>query len=116
MEPLIKTEPSISYTIFIAGDYDKAVAISQEYCNQEGFCVTVTPTKYVYSFGQESGVIIGIINYPRFPKTLMQLRKNAIDLANLLRTELNQESFTIYGPEKTEWFSYREQDIKNNET
>lgn len=115
MEPVVKTDPSISYTIFIAGDYDKAVMVSQQYCDQEGFCVTVTPTKYVYSFGQESGVIIGIINYPRFPKTICQLRKHAIELAKLLRTELKQESFTIYGPKKTEWFSYREQD-KNNGT
>jgi SAM-dependent methyltransferase len=32
-------------------------------------CVTVTPTNFIYCGGQEDGVIIGIRNYPRFPKT-----------------------------------------------
>lgn len=46
----------------------KAETICQKYCDEIGFCVSITPTKYIYSFGSEKGFVIGIIAYPRFPK------------------------------------------------
>lgn len=112
MEPLHKSEPTIPYTIYIAGDYTKAVKCAREYCDDIGFCVTVTQTRYVYRYGEEDGVIVGLINYPRFPKTEQEIRQHAIDLANRLRIELDQESFSIQGPYETEWFSWRAADIK----
>ena len=36
-------------------------------CNRVGLCVTVTPTKYIYTGGCENGAIVGLINYPIFP-------------------------------------------------
>jgi hypothetical protein len=110
MKPLIKTVQSFPISIFIAGDYLTAVNICQEYCNQAGFCVTVDPTKYVYSNGLEEGVVVGLINYPRYPKFETELYDHALKLAERLRTELNQESFSIQTPKLTFWYSYRKQD------
>lgn len=109
MEPTHKITPTISYSIFIGGDSNKAEKICREYCDKKGFCVTVTPTKYVYSYGEEEGVIVGIINYPRFPKSKTDLRNCAVDLGKRLVAGLNQRSFSIQGPEETEWFSWRKE-------
>lgn len=38
--------------IYIAGNYDDARRVCQEYCSG-GFCVTVSKTKYVYKGGIE---------------------------------------------------------------
>lgn len=115
MQPMYKVSQSMPYTIFIAGEYDKAVTSVRNYCDQNGFCVTVTPTKYVYTGGEEDGVIVGLINYPRFPKTSEELRERAITIAKQLLDDLKQQSFSIQGPEKTEWFSWREEDLKELE-
>lgn len=111
MNPLHRIADTIDYNIYIAGDYELAQEIAQRYCDEKGFCVTVSHTKYVYSFGKEEGVIVGLINYPRFPKQQEELRDHALALATQLKTELKQESFSIQGPDKTEWFSWREGDI-----
>ena len=68
----------------------------------------MTPTEYVYKNGQESGVIIGIINYPRFPRSQDELWTVAVELTNLLMIELCQSSATIETPESTHWLSTRE--------
>ena len=46
-----------------------AYKLIQEYCDKNGLCVSVTPTKFIYTNGGENGCIIGFINYPRFPST-----------------------------------------------
>lgn len=101
---------SCSIEIFIAGDYAKAKDIAQAYCDEVGFCVTVTPTCYVYRGGREDGVIIGIINYPRFPKYSHELLVVAEALAKKLLVELEQQSFSIQTPNQTYWFSERPED------
>lgn len=101
-----------SISIYIAGDYDTAKRISREYCDQNGFCVTVTPTTYVYTGGEESGVIVGLINYPRFPKYFHELFKIAEDLAEVLCSGLNQQSYSIDTPTDTHWYSHRPEDNK----
>lgn len=110
MTPLIKQTESYSVSIFIAGDYESAKRICRQYCDDTGFCVTVTKTEYVYTRGQESGIIVGLINYPRFPSDKETMLTRATDIANLLREKLNQESFSIQTPEKTIWHSYRKED------
>lgn len=103
-----KIERSIPVSIFIVGDYDRAVMAAREYCNQFGFCVTVTRTKYVYTDGQEDGVTIGLINYPRFPETAESLLHRAGQIGELLRVALGQESFTIQMPGDTYFLSARD--------
>ena len=73
-----------------------------------GACVTVEPIDYIYTGGEEAGVRVGFINYPRFPSDCETLRARAADLAERLRQRLCQHSYSIVGPGVTEWFSMRE--------
>ena len=111
MKPLIKQARSFPVTIYIAGNYAKAIEIVQEYCDTEGYCVTIKPTLYVYKNGKEQGVEVGLINYPRFLSDPATIVSKAIAIANLLRKKLDQESFSIQTPHETIWHSYRTLDI-----
>ena len=98
---------SYPISIFMAGDYDTAKQICREYCDEVGFCVTVTPTAYVYKGGEESGFIVGLINYPRFPMSPVELSNHATAIADKLRVPLGQESYSIQYPSHTVWHSWR---------
>jgi ferredoxin len=101
------TCPTIRFDIFIAGDRDQAKQACREYCFAVGLCVTVEPVAYIYTGGEETGVRVGIINYPRFPSTHDELREKARQLASALMVRLCQHSYSIVGPDETEWFSRR---------
>jgi ferredoxin len=75
--------------------------ICQEYCNDIGLCVTVTPTKFIYTDGQENGCAIGFINYPRFPDTQDGIKDKALELAKTLRDEFDQYKVSIVCNDKT---------------
>lgn len=105
--PTIQSAASYPVQIFMAGDYERAVAVCQEYCNNVGLCVTVARTLYVYTGGAEHGLVVGLINYPRFPSLPGLIQKRALELAHLLRAELGQDSFSIQTPENTTWHSWR---------
>ena len=90
--------------IYIAGDYWKALDACRRYCLEVGLCVTVTQTEYVYSFGAQSGVIVGLINYPRYPETAWVLEEIAEELGQRLLKELSQSSFTVMSSTSTRLF------------
>jgi len=102
---------SFPVSIFIAGDYDKAVISVREYCETIGYGVTVTRTKYVYTGGEEEGVIIGLINYPRFPTGPNEILNHAILLGEKLLVDLDQETFSIQNHRNTAWYSRRPADL-----
>lgn len=104
---MITSAQTIQLDIFIAGDLAKAKQICREFCFEIGLCVTVAPVDYIYTGGEESGVRVGLINYPRFPVDKLELENKAYQLAQKLMFGLCQHSFSIVGPEKTEWFSRR---------
>lgn len=103
----VSNAPTITYRIWIAGDYADAVRTVREFC-QEGACFAVQPTDYIYTGGMESGVCVTLINYPRFPSNPGELFGKAKRLADLLQERLFQDSFTIEGPDNTVWFTTRE--------
>src|SRR5579859_5196816 len=105
----MKIEPSIRFDIFIGGDIDQAKQVCREYCFAIGLCVTVEPVSFIYTGGEENGVRIGIINYPRFPSIYEELEKRAVDLAEMLKSRLCQHSYSIVGPVNTLWKSTRGQ-------
>lgn len=111
MKPLIKHAPSFPVTIYIGGRYSKAIQVLEKYCNKVGYCVTLKSTLYVYKDGREHGIEVGLINYPRFPATPEQIIDKAIEIAEKLRKELKQESFSIQTPRDTIWYSYRKEDV-----
>lgn len=98
---------SYPVSIFMAGDATEAKRICRQYCDEVGFCVTVTETEYVYTGGQEAGFIVGLINYPRFPLSPFEIAAKAVALANLLRIDLEQESYSIQYPNTTVFHSWR---------
>lgn len=103
----IERQPSFSVRIAIAGDYQDATRICRQFCLDVGYCVTVEKAEYVYTGGQESGVIIGLINYPRFPKTPAEIVEVAEALGMRLMEGLCQHSFSVVTPVETIWFSRR---------
>ena len=98
---------SYNYDIYIAGDYNVAKQLLQKYV-ETGFCVSVTKVDYIYKYGQESGIKVTLINYPRFPKTSEELKEKAIDIGNYLMYSLSQGSFTVTGPTETIYFDRRQ--------
>lgn len=103
----METCPTIRFDIFIAGDLAQAKQVCREFCFEKGFCVTVEPVVYIYTGGEEAGVRVGVINYPRFPAEAKTLRDIAVELADKLVEKLCQHSYSIAGPDETEWFSRR---------
>ena len=73
----------------------------QEYVDRVGLCVTVTPTTFVYKNGREDGVMIGLINYPRFPTTKEALRKTAEEIAVLCKERYKQNRVSIIYQDQT---------------
>jgi hypothetical protein len=50
---------------------------------------------YIYTGGMESGVFVGLIQYPPFPEEHSQLLQKAIKLGEILAEENCQWSFTV---------------------
>ena len=103
---MVKTFTADIYLGLAAGYTDKCSTIDEvrEICDsfvEKGLCVTIQQTEFRYTGGSEPGAIIGLINYPRFPKTETQIMFDATDLANLLMEELNQFRCTIVTSEWT---------------
>lgn len=75
--------------------------VLQQYCNEIGLCVTVTETKFIYTHGNERGVIIGLINYPRFPSEEEDFKQTVLDLATKLKSHFNQHRLSTTINDKT---------------
>jgi hypothetical protein len=99
--------PTYFARIYIAGDFQTIKQVCREHCMEIGLCVTVEPTTYIYTGGEESGAVIGLINYPRFPSEPTEIRANAEDLAMKIMERCCQHSFSIMTPETTAWHSRR---------
>jgi hypothetical protein len=97
--------------IWIAGDYSDALRCARAFCAKEGACFAVQPVDYVYTGGQEAGVCVTLINYPRFPESGASLHSKAQRLAGLMCSELFQHSYSIEGPGITEWVSHRDEGL-----
>jgi len=106
----VKTVQSYTQRIWMAGNYANAEEICRTFC-ERGMCVSISPTNYIYTGGEESGFVVTLINYARFPKSSIKLKELAFELAMDLCVGLHQQSFTIERPEETKFFSSRPEDI-----
>ena len=96
------------HDIYIAGKYNTARNTCRAFA-ERGTCVNVSETTYIYKGGEEKGVKVSFLTYPRFPEYKgMVMRNDAIDLGMLLMKDLRQESFMIHSHDGTVWFSQRE--------
>lgn len=84
-------------TLWMAGDVATATKVVREYCYAEGACFTITPSKFVYTGGEEDGFAIGLVNYPRFPSTVAELHERARGLADRLMPVMNQRTCLLVG-------------------
>jgi hypothetical protein len=105
--PTIRTVPVYPVTIYMAGDIERAREVCRRYCDGVGLCVTLTATEYIYTNGQESGFVVGLINYARFPSEAVEIEAKAETLADQLREWLGQESYTIQTATRSTWHSWR---------
>jgi len=80
---------------------DLARSICQKYCDKVGLCVSITPTFFIYTNGNENGCVIGFINYPRFPQTTEQIFDHAVNVAKLLKEKYHQKKVTLVASDKT---------------
>lgn len=71
------------------------------FCTDNKLGVTITPTRFVYVNGWEDGVLIGIINYPRFPKPILEIKQTAISLAMKCMRRFKQHRVSVITPNKT---------------
>jgi hypothetical protein len=79
----------------------EAVALARRYCDEHKLCVTVTPTQYAYNGDDEPGVIVGLINYPRFPSTPEVIGDHAMKLAENYLREFQQYKVCVVFPGNT---------------
>lgn len=109
-EITIETTPSHNVQIWSGlmegyGGYvhslEEVLDICQEFVDEKKECVTITPTQFVYTQGNEPGVIVGFIMYPRFPRSEEEIENRAVELGKILLNKLRQNRLTITTPFKS---------------
>ena len=103
------TVASHTFRLWMGGDFDDARRAAREYC-ERGACLAVQPVAYVYTHGEEAGVCVTLINYPRFPSSLPDMWAQAREVAEHMARALHQGSYSVEGPDLTEFYSRREGD------
>jgi len=102
------TADSETVTVYLAGDVADAKRSMRRQCVEEGLCVTITPTTFVYTHGAEEGVAVGLVNYPRFPKPPGDVWKRAVQVAGMLMADLYQRTALVVAADKTLWITPEE--------
>ena len=84
-----------THKFFNKGD---VLSTLKKWCNEKKQCISITDTEFIYIDGWEPGLIIGFINYPRFPLSQAELRNRTIELGELLMKKFKQYriSLTFY--------------------
>lgn len=94
--------------LYLSGPIDVAKQVCREECLRAGLCVTVEPTTFIYTGGEEAGYVVGLVNYPRFPSTPESITARGRDLAVKLLDRTAQHSVLVMTPGRTEWITKRE--------
>ena len=98
-----------TYTIraYLGGDIHAAKDVIRQHCYADGLCVTIEPTTFIYTGGEEDGFVVGFVNYPRFPSTKEELLSRARKMVADLLPRLNQRSALLVCPDISEWISVK---------
>jgi hypothetical protein len=92
--------------VYVAGSLVQAEAWLRRYCLDKGLCVNLQPTQYTYTAGAESGMVVELINYPRFPMTRPQIDDTAREILYGLVEALCQRSATMMTPEDVTYYQF----------
>lgn len=109
---MIKYETATTHviSIYTSGPIEVIEQVCRKFVFDIGLCVTVNPIKFIYIGGEEFGVEIGLLNYPRFPTTAQNLFVLAKELSVAILKETFQRTALVVGETYTTWISYKEQD------
>ena len=101
------TEKTFQVRIYVSGPIEHAKALLRKEVMRKGLCVTIEPTTFIYSGGEESGYVVGLIQYPRFPARESSIVLRAKKIANLLMRQTAQWSALVVAPDKSIYMSCR---------
>jgi ferredoxin len=99
--------PTYVVRLYLSGPIEVAKQVLRAECMAVGLCVTIEPTLFVYTGGEEAGYVVGLLNYPRFPSPPADLVERARALMQRLLAETHQHSALMVTPESSEWVSVR---------
>lgn len=107
---IFKIENAYQVKIYLSGPIEIAKQILRQECKEKGLCVTVEPTTYIYTGGEELGYVVGLINYPRFPTECPEIWiwERAQKIAIKLIEGTFQSSALIVDPTRSFWMTNRE--------
>lgn len=100
--------PSVVVTLYLAGPIDVATQWLRGEARRAGLCVTIEPTLFVYTGGEETGYRVGLLNYPRFPSSAADLIARATLILRGLIEATHQDSGLLVGPDVTTWITRRD--------
>lgn len=108
----MKKESSITHIVrlYLSGPIEVAKQAIREDVLKAGLCVTIEPTTYIYTGGEEAGYVVGLLNYPRFPCDPEKLEKRAMDLMEKILAATHQHSALMVTPTRSEWITMRHQE------
>lgn len=106
----MKTEvaPTFAVRLYLSGPIEVAKQIVRADVLEAGLCVTIEPTLFIYTGGEESGYVVGLLNYPRFPTTTEALTERARSLMQKLLDGTHQHSALMVTPDGSVWITKRE--------
>lgn len=113
----MRTERAPTHTVrlYLSGPVEVAKQIIRADVLDVGLCVTVEPTLFIYTGGEEQGYVVGLLNYPRFPTTPDALIERARSLAVKLLDGTHQHSVLIVTPSESEWITKRNDAVESSQ-
>jgi hypothetical protein len=102
------TEPTYVVRLYLSGPIEAAKQALRGECLREGLCVTIEPTTFIYTGGEEAGFVVGLLNYPRFPTDSAALVDRARTVMHCLLEATLQHSALMVTPESSEWITKRD--------
>ncbi len=103
----IKQVDTFTVRIYVSGPIEIAKQYLRGECRRQGLCVTIEPTTFIYTGGEEVGYVVGLLNYPKFPTTPEQLDDRAVDICRGLLDATFQDSALMVTPMRTLHFTRR---------
>ena len=110
---ITKTGSTYRVLIYMSGPIEIAKQVLRKYC-LKGLCVTIEPTTFIYTGCEETGFVVGLLNYPRFPSTCYKLNRQGYEIMNELLVATCQHSGLLVTPDDSTWISIRPENETTN--
>jgi hypothetical protein len=105
---MIKEVKTYTAKIYISASIDAVAQLLREYAFNNGACFTIEKTLFIYTGGEECGVVVGLVNYPKFEKDNKRIFKDAVEVAELILSKTFQRTCLIVAPDKTRWIEVKQ--------